>query len=63
MNYRGIIAVIIAGSLGLSIILAVASLAWRNRPLAEHGAEALMVAINTLGIGFGYYMGKQSNGN
>lgn len=60
MNWRGMIASILAGSLGSAFLLAVFGIIYRDRQLGQHGAEVLAVIGGGMISIVSYYMGKES---
>lgn len=63
MDYRGIVALIIAISVGATLILGIGGLAWWGKPLTEAGGEALVALGGALvGALAGYIAGRQTNG-
>jgi hypothetical protein len=52
--------VIIASTIGLSIVLTIAGLAWRNRSISEFGGEALIAIGSALVGSLATYMGTKS---
>lgn len=63
MNYKGIVAVIIAGTLGGSLMLTVVSLSWRDKPLTDKGGEVVIATVSGLLVALGYYMGSKNGEN
>lgn len=59
MDYRGVVALIIAVSVGGALIVGIGGLAWQGRPLSETGGEAL-VALGGAMVGAlaGYIAGR-----
>jgi hypothetical protein len=64
MDYRGLSALVIAGSLGLGLVIGIAGHVWTGTPLTEQGGEAL-VAIGGALVGAiaGYIAGRRSEDN
>lgn len=60
MDYKGIVATIIAGTLGASLMLAVVSISWQHRPLGDKGNEAMVAIISGMLVALGYYMGGRN---
>lgn len=60
MDYKGVVATIIAGTLGASLMLAVVSISWQHRPIGEKGSEAMVAIISGLLVALGYYMGGKN---
>ena len=63
MNYKGIVAVIIAGTLGGSLMMAVIYISWQHQPLSQQGAEVVISIISGLLVALGYYMGGKNGEN
>jgi hypothetical protein len=58
-HFKGTIALVIAVSLCLAIILGIGGLVWRDRQLSEGGRDALIAIGGTLvGIVAGYVGGR-----
>jgi hypothetical protein len=62
MDYKGIVAMIIATTLGASMIVTIAGLAWRDKQVSEQGGQVLIALTSGLLVALGYYMGSKSNG-
>jgi hypothetical protein len=62
MNYRGLVAMIIAGSLGASVMLTITGLAWRDKQVGEAGGQVLIATVSGMLVALGYYMGSKQNG-
>ena len=60
MDYRGIVASIIAGTIGTGFILIIIALAWRDKQLTDKGGEVLIALLGGLLMSLGYYMGSQN---
>ena len=52
---------IIAGTLGASLMLTVVSLSWRDKPLTDKGGEVVIATVSGLLVALGYYMGSKQN--
>jgi len=61
MNYKGIVAVIIAGTLGGGFMMIIVGLAWRDKQLTPTGGEVLISLVSGLLVALGYYMGAKQN--
>jgi len=60
MDYRGIVASIIAGTIGTGFILIIIALAWRDKQLTDKGGEVLIALVAVFGAALGYYMGSRN---
>ena len=60
MNYKGMIGIIIAGSLGITLMLSVLALAWRDKTLGDKGGEVMIAAVTGLVGALSYYMGSKN---
>lgn len=55
MNWYGLIAAIIAGSLGLTLLIGVAGAVWAGRSLGDKGAEVIVGIFTILGAALTAY--------
>jgi hypothetical protein len=63
MDYRGLVAAIIAGSLGITMIIGAVGLVMRNTPISERGLNAVIAIGSALAGGVaGYIGGRRTNG-
>jgi hypothetical protein len=64
MDYRGIAAIILATSIGLTLIIGAAAVGFWGRAMSEVGGQA-MIAIGGAIVGAlaGYVTGRTSHGN
>lgn len=60
-NYAGLCALIAVSAVAAVVVLAVGALAYHGRPLTEHGANALNIAIGGLLTLAGAYIGSRSS--
>jgi hypothetical protein len=61
-DYQGIVAVILAASVGLVLVIGTAGIIWQGRSLSEAGGEILIGLGGTLVGGLvGYLAGRQSD--
>ena len=60
MNYKGIVAMIISGTLGGGFMLIIVGMAWRDKQLTPTGGEVLISLVSGLLVGLGYYMGSRN---
>jgi hypothetical protein len=62
MDYRGVAAVILAGSIGLTLVISAAAVGFAGRALSEAGSEALIgIGGALIGALAGYIAGKNGN--
>jgi hypothetical protein len=57
---KGLVAVIIAGTVGGCVILAIAGLAWHGKTISDAGGRVLIATISGLLVALGYYMGSRN---
>ncbi len=62
MDYRGIVAAIIAGTIGTGFIMIILALAWRDKQITDKGGEVMIALVSGMLMALGYYMGSQRNG-
>jgi hypothetical protein len=63
MDYRGLAAAIVSGSLGITMIIGVIGLVIRNAPISERGLNAVIAVGSALAGGVaGYLGGRRNNG-
>lgn len=60
MNWKDIAALIVVSTLGASVMMSVAALAWRDKQLSQVGADVLTIAITGLVSLASFHMGKQA---
>ena len=61
MDYKGVVAMIIAGTLGGGFVMIILGMAWRNKQLTPTGGEVLISLVSGLLVALGYYMGSKNN--
>lgn len=62
LDWRGLIAAILAGGLALTLVLAVFGGVWSGRPIGEKGAE-VMIAICVAAVSaISTYLAAKNNG-
>lgn len=62
MEWRGLIAAILAGGLALTLIIGVSGATWQGRPLGEKGGEVLVGIFVAMAAGVTAYLAAR-NGN
>jgi hypothetical protein len=59
VDYQGIVAVVLAASVGITLMVATIGIIWQRRSLSEAGGEVLIGLIGTIVGGLvGYLAGK-----
>ena len=61
MSWKDIACLVIVGTLGASIMMSIAALAWRDKQLTQIGGEVLMATVTGLISVLSYRMGQKSN--
>jgi hypothetical protein len=61
LNYKGLVAMIIASTLGASMMITIAGLAWRDKQVSEQGGQVLIALTSGLLVALGYYMGSKND--
>ena len=61
-DYKGLVALVIAATLGASMMTTIVGLAWRDKQVSEQGGQVLIALTSGLLVALGYYMGSKSNG-
>jgi hypothetical protein len=62
IDYQGIVAVVLAASVGITLMVATIGIIWQRRSLSEAGGEVLIGLIGTVVGGLvGYLAGKSSS--
>jgi hypothetical protein len=59
MNWKDVIALVVVSTLGASVMMSVAALAWRDKQLSQAGADVLTIAITGLVSLASYHMGNR----
>ena len=60
-DFKGVIALVIASTLGASVMVTIAGLAWRDKQVSEAGGEVLMAMVSGLLVALGYYLGSKND--
>jgi hypothetical protein len=60
IDYKGWVAIIIAGSLGASVMMCVLALSWKKQSISETGGEVLIAIVSGLLVALGYFMGGKN---
>jgi hypothetical protein len=63
LDYKGVVAILIAGSLGFSVMITIVGLSWRNKQVGEAGGQVLIATVSGMLVALGYYMGTQNDKN
>lgn len=59
MDYKGLVATIIAGTLGASVMITIVSLAWRDKQVSKEGGLVLIAIVSGLLVQLGYVLGRR----
>lgn len=59
MDHKGIVATIIAGSLGGGFMMIIVAMALRDRQLTDKGGEVMIALVSGLLTALGFFMGSK----
>lgn len=60
MDYKGIVAMVIAGTLGGGFMLIIVAMAWRDRQLTDKGGEVMIALVSGMLTALGFYLGGKN---
>lgn len=60
IDWRGLIAAIMAGGLALTLVIGVFGAVWQGRPVGEKGGEVLVGIFVAMAAGIGTYLATRN---
>lgn len=61
MEWRGLIAAILAGGMALTLVIGVTGAVWQGRPIGERGGEVLVGIFVAMGTAIGVYLAARNS--